>query len=294
MRAKTGRVKNSNQMRKSLTTPQVTVQLPGAGERHLRVSPGASVADLLASATAGAKLAGGGSLPACAVFCGARRLRAGATLAAAGVADGARLEVRPTVGGGMRPGQAASGGLAVQPAAKAWHSYRSITRAGMRAVFAEARTLLRGMGYTGKMTSHTLQGLFKNTLKAADGKTCLDGPAPFHPAERWAGHYSAHIPTIVVTYTWAMDLENELDKFMDAAERMLGLSAAEKKKATWWLDILFNDQRGLEAMDVVLRRARRCYLMGENHVAFLKNGIFKRGWCCAELAYRIQVPRNRA
>ncbi len=42
-------------------------------------------------------------------------------------------------------------------------------------------------------------------------------------------------------------------------------------------------------MTDVLGEARCSYLKAENHVVLLKNGVFQRGWCLMELAYRIQV-----
>jgi hypothetical protein len=169
--------------------------------------------------------------------------------------------------------------------------YLSITRAGIRELLAEARRLMQSAGYRGELTSHTLQALFTSKLKDAKGEACVSAPEPFHPAQRWPHHYSKEVPTIVVTYTWAMDLETELGQFMDQAERLLGLSEAEATAATWWLDILFNDQNG-GSMEDVLERARLGYQRARFHVAFLLNGIFTRGWCCAELAYRIQVPQR--
>ena len=150
----------------------------------------------------------------------------------------------------------------------------------------------------GRVTSHAVQGLFQNAKrKDADGRVLEAYPsevvaAPFHPQERWAGRYSRQLPTVVVTYTWAMDLENDLPAFLDEAERMLRLTDEEKPRARWWLDIWFNDQnRRPEEMAGVLGEAKFSYLLAENHVVLLLNGVFGRGWCLIELAYRIQVPR---
>ena len=265
---------------------QVTVLVPGFGARVVNVSPVMSVDDLLASVT-GIRRGTRAASCVCHVFLGARMLCGCAVLADVGIVNGIRLEVRPMSVGGMRPGSEAPAGIGDSDLATSIE-FRSISRAGMKAVLVEARDLLRSIGYEGRMTSHTLQGLFKNGLKKANGEL-RRGPGQFHPAKRWPNHYSKDVPSIVVTYTWTIDLENELDKFMDEAERVLKLDPAEKEAATWWLDIFFNDQNKLEDMDVVLEKAERCYLMAENHVVFLMNGVFKRGWCCAEIAYRIQV-----
>jgi hypothetical protein len=89
-----------------------------------------------------------------------------------------------------------------------------------------------------------------------------------------------------------MDLIEDLPLFLNEAERMLKLSTEEEKdRATWWIDILFNDQNRLqeEMKTVVLAEARKSFNSAENHVVLLQNGVFKRGWCMAELGYRIQV-----
>ncbi len=175
---------------------------------------------------------------------------------------------------------------------------RSLTKANLMGVIREAAELLRLGGYSGKVTSHALQGLFQNaTEKDKDGNVLRSYPkhvvkAPFHPKDRWKSSYSTRLPTIVVTYTWYMDLLNELPEFIAEAEKMLRLTEDEAERVTWWLDIWFNDQTKPEGkMHVVLDEAKRVYLKAEYHMVFLLNGVFKRGWCLAELAYRIQVPR---
>jgi hypothetical protein len=263
------------------THNQVVVQVFGAGVLHLRVPSGTSAADLLAAATSAAKAAGSVVPPACTVFCGARRLRGGAMLAEAGVADGSRLEVRAPVAGGMPPGPAE------------WDKYRSTTKQGLMAMVKEARKILRRCGYAGKMTSHTLQALFQNNQNQEKGKQLI-GPngkpirpvsGPFHPKDLWPEHYSTDAPSVVVTYTWAMDLEEELPQFMNAAEETLGLGGAD---ARWWLDIWHIDQNKTE-LGTDLEKAKALYMWVKYHAVFLRHGVFKRGWCCAELCYRIQV-----
>jgi hypothetical protein len=155
--------------------------------------------------------------------------------------------------------------------------------------------MLRKGGFTGAITSHALQGLFQNAkTKDADGKATQAYPkevvaGPFHPQDKWPEFFSTLRPTIIVTYTWAMDLIEDLPAFLDWAERMLQLTDEEKEHATWWLDIFFNDQNATE-MGGELAMAKRFYKEARFHVVLLLNGVFNRGWCIAELLYRIQVP----
>ena len=155
--------------------------------------------------------------------------------------------------------------------------------------------MLRKGGFTGAITSHALQGLFQNAkTKGADGKATQAYPkevvaGPFHPQDKWPEFFSTLRPTIIVTYTWAMDLIKDLPAFLDWAERMLQLTDEEKEHATWWLDIFFNDQNATE-MGGELAMAKRFYKEARFHVVLLRHGIFSRGWCIAELLYRIQVP----
>jgi hypothetical protein len=194
--------------------------------------------------------------------------------------------------------RAAHGGMVAQPAASQGErsEFRSVTRSDLEAVIGDSAALLRRGGFTGPVTSHAVQGLFQNAKrKDADGRVLEAYPSdvvaePFHPQTRWPGRFSGLLPSIVVTYAWAMDLVRELPAFLDEAERMLRLTDEEKKRATWWLDIFFNDQNlRPEQMPNVLGKAKFCYLRAENHMVMLKGGIFGRCWCLMELIYRIQV-----
>ena len=147
------------------------------------------------------------------------------------------------------------------------------------------------------MTSHALQSLFQNKRKDADGTVLGAYPrevvaAPFHPQAKWPRRYSTDPAMIIVTYTWKLDLIKDLPAFLDEAEKKLGLTDEEKERATWWLDIFFNDQNTEEIGDE-LERAKRGYKDARFHVVLLMHGVFKRGWCLAELVYRIQVRPPR-
>ena len=162
------------------------------------------------------------------------------------------------------------------------------------ALIRDAEALLRKGGYEGPVTSHAVQSLFQNKRKDADGKVLGAYPrevvaAPFHPQERWPERFSPLPALIVVTYTWQLNLGAELAAFLDEAEKKLGLTGEERERATWWLDIFFNSQNATE-MGGELERAKRGYRAARFYVVFLRHGVFKRGWCLAELLYRIQVP----
>ena len=275
----------------------MTFLLPCGATKALHVAPGLAVDCLLrlvASAVADSDVAGmpkrwGGCRGVAAglllLRCDGRLLRdGGATLAEAGVTGGSRIEVLRASNGGM-PGTSAAG------------SYRSVTRSNLEALIRDSAALLLRGGFTGPVTSHAVQGLFQNAKrKDADGRVLEAYPSdvvaePFHPQTRWPGRFSGRLPSITVTYAWAMDLVRELPAFLDEAERMLRLTDEEKQRATWWLDIFFNDQNlRPEQMPNVLGKAKLCYLRAENHMVMLKGGIFGRCWCLMELIYRIQVP----
>ncbi len=135
--------------------------------------------------------------------CDGRLLRdGGATLAAAGVTGGSRIEVVWSVHGGMLAGTMAWPGER--------SVYRSITRSNLMALLKSAEALLRRGGFSGPITSHALQGLFQNVKKGKDayGKTVLERypknvvAGPFHPQVMWGRLYSNELPTAIITYTW--------------------------------------------------------------------------------------------
>ena len=181
----------------------------------------------------------------------------------------------------------------------------SITREGMRAVLGEVRRLLQDAGYTGEVSSSTLQDLFKGERELSvpgskDKHVMTITYEAFHPMHIWRYHYSEEPPTIAVTYTWKTTL-SQLDQFMDQAEKDLGLTGSTRP-ITWWIDIFFNDQRPgaavLEqgqtppALRRALIRAKDVYRKAQHHVVFLMHQVFSRGWCNAELVYRMQVRPN--
>ena len=222
--------------------------------------------------------------------CDGRLLRDGeVTLAEAGVTDGSRIEVLRVLqgGGALSSKAAASHG---EPS-----EFRSLTRSNLMGLIGKAEALLRRGGYSGTVTSHAVQSLFQNAKPKDEGGKVVEAyrnvvSATFHPQDRWGQSYSSKIPTFVVTYTWSTDLVNDLPLFLDEAEKMLRLTDKEKERATWWLDIWFNDQnRKPGEMHDVLGEARLGFQDAHFHVVFLLNGIFKRCWCLAELLYRMQV-----
>jgi hypothetical protein len=210
--------------------------------------------------------------------------------------EGASPPPSPPLTPSSLPAAAATPAAATPAAATpARRRYLSFTRSNLMAMLSILATMLREGGFTGAITSHALQGLFQNAkTKGADGKATQAYPkevvaGPFHPQDKWPEFFSTLRPTIIVTYTWAMDLIKDLPAFLDWAERMLQLTDEEKEHATWWLDIFFNDQNAKE-MEGELAMAKRFYKEARFHVVLLLNGVFKRGWCIAELLYRIQVP----
>jgi hypothetical protein len=280
---------------------QVTVVLACGATEAWRAAPELAVDCLLRRAADAAADAAGvgegrgdlrGAVAGLLVLrCDGRVLRdGGATLAEAGVTSGSRLEVLRAQQGGM---QASMRALQIGGG-----EFQSMTRSDLMALIGDAEALLRKGGHTGPVTSHAVQGLFRNERKDADGKV-LGGAyprdvvaAPFHPQERWPGRYSRLRAVIVVTYTWRLDLVKELPAFLDEAERKLGLTGGDRERATWWLDVFFNSQNATD-MGGELERAKRGYQGAQYHVVLLRHGVFKRGWCLAELLYRLQVPPPR-
>ncbi len=190
----------------------------------------------------------------------------------------------------------------------------SITREGMKAVLGKVQTLLQDVGYAidADISSGTLQDLFKGeselTIPGSVGKHARKDRTSgakkrheaFHPLYKYREHYSPLPPKIVVTYTWRMTLK-QLKQFMDRAESDLGLTG--DPATTWWIDILFNDQRESEiagaagpALKRALERAKGVYRRADYHVVLMMHQVFSRGWCNAELVYRMQVrtPHMRA
>ena len=290
----------------------MTVHLLCGTAKTLRVAPDLTVDSLLRLATdAFADTADGcwgGDL--CGALAGPPLLRCDgwllhdgrATLAESGVACCSRIELFRAVQGGMPANRCIPACLRIArvqtdsenvPAGS--HAtlvdlegveYQSITRKNMMMLIGEAAALLRRGGFKREVTSHALQGLFQNakTMEKAFGVA----GAPFHPQARWGMLYSKLPAMIVVTYTWAMNLVEDLPAFLDEAERMLRLTEEEKESATWWIDIFFNDQNKKE-MSVELEKAKHGYQRARFHTVFLRHGVFARGWCLAELLYRLQV-----
>ncbi len=109
-------------------------------------------------------------------------------------------------------------------------------------------------------------------------------------------YFSDKDPDIIFTYTWDMDLENELPKFMKSLETYLEsekvkgrnqeqISSKEFKKQTFWIDIFYNDQRKDQSPD--LAEATRFYLDAWLHVVVLAHNVLERGWCLFEISKRV-------
>ena len=109
-------------------------------------------------------------------------------------------------------------------------------------------------------------------------------------------YFSNKDPDIIFTYTWDMDLENELPRFMNKLEFYLDsekvkgknnqvISRNDFRNQTFWIDIFYNDQRKGQVPD--LAEATKFYLNAWLHFVLLAHHVLERGWCLFEISKRV-------
>jgi hypothetical protein len=106
----------------------------------------------------------------------------------------------------------------------------------------------------------------------------------FHPMEKFPTIFSANWPDRMISYTWAnFFLIRHLPRFLAACEELVPPSA--EWEATYWLDILANDQNSPD-IKLYLDIADGLYSGAAYHFGFLCGGMLTRAWCNHEVVTR--------
>ena len=166
------------------------------------------------------------------------------------------------------------------------HQRFSITRPGLSEIIPKLLLIANGRGFTGDdITSHDLAALFQGkSWKNGKWTEEKDKKLQFHPMDKFQEHYSGKMPTRMISYTWAsFGLIKVLNRFLNECEKLF--SQIENSEATYWCDILFNDQNHPD-MKLYLGIADGLYSAAERHFAFLFGGMMARARCIAEIITR--------
>ena len=158
------------------------------------------------------------------------------------------------------------------------------------AFFAELLSIAKKeRGFTGDdITSHDCAALFQGK-SFVDGKWAEEQQAlKFHPMDRpeLAEFYSAKMPDVMVSYTWArFGLTKHLPQFLGEFRARVPEGGLSDEEATFWLDVVFNDQNSPN-MKLYLDIAELLYSGARFHAAFLFGRMLTRAWCVAEIKAR--------
>jgi len=162
-------------------------------------------------------------------------------------------------------------------------SQRSITYAGI----ADIVKLMAPGDDDAPFTSHEMQKIFQGELP-------LNGVSkPFHPMQRFEGHYCMRPPDFAVTYVWGMDFRKQLPRYMDSVKKYVqspgfvhDVEGIKFEDMTFWVDVFFVDQNNSNLTVRLVEDCSHIYSRSLHHVIFMSDTILERGWCLVEICYR--------